>query len=263
MRDGSRARRLANTALRRGVQRRETPRAVPAAGPRPCNQGRRARPSRGIVVCRRGEPCASAWKRARLWLDRRAGRNPTKIVISRSVAVSHSQPAIYRAAWYGAHRERHPRRHRGVRRGALTENRRKKDGTQAMLKPPRAAAVLLRTVKKDGPQPHARRREAQRLLRKPDLPPRTPQGRAAGTAERDWRLEVVLATCVAIALGLAIFRDAYIGWAELERAGVSFWPMAARVLGEEGRTSHKRGHRKVPRLGRCTSPRRPPRHRSN
>ena len=59
-------------------------------------------------------------------------------------------------------------------------------------------------------QAPARRRSAS--FEKPDLPPRTPsKAELRELAERDWRLEVVLATCVAIALGLAIFRDMYIG----------------------------------------------------
>ena len=59
-------------------------------------------------------------------------------------------------------------------------------------------------------QAPARRRSAS--FEKPDLPPRTPsKAELRELAERDWRLEVVLATCVALALGLAIFRDMYIG----------------------------------------------------
>ena len=59
-------------------------------------------------------------------------------------------------------------------------------------------------------QAPARRRSAS--FEKPDLPPRTPsKAELRELAERDWRIEVVLATCVAIALGPAIFRDMYIG----------------------------------------------------
>ena len=90
------------------------------------------------------------------------------------------------------------------------------EGTQAMLKPPaRRRSPSSEKFKKDADQSRmlqapARRRSAS--FEKPDLPPRTPsKAELRELAERDWRLEVVLATCVAIALGLAIFRDAYIG----------------------------------------------------
>ena len=85
-----------------------------------------------------------------------------------------------------------------------------------MLKPPaRRRSPSSEQFKKDADQSRmlqapARRRSAS--FEKPDLPPRTPsKAELRELAERDWRLEVVLATCVAIALGLAIFRDMYIG----------------------------------------------------
>lgn len=47
---------------------------------------------------------------------------------------------------------------------------------------------------------------------KPELPPRTPSKmELRALAERDWWLEVAVASCLAIAVGLAIFRDAYLG----------------------------------------------------